>query len=132
MFHKRNLQPGQTLSVFVHDMKVLLLHAIPGLDATARDELLVYQFLSGLPASVSQQLRKSGEANSLVRAIERDKLLMSINNESLPVAVVAPKPDLLQEQIKKLMEQVAALSTQVTNKQRKSKRCYNCGQTGHM
>jgi len=81
--------------------------------------VLLHQFLSGLPASVSRQLRASGEANNLVKAIERARLLMSIDNESLPVAAVAPKPDLQQEKIERPTEQVAALSTQVANEQRK-------------
>ena len=57
---------------------------------------------------------------------------MSIDNKSLPVAALAPTPDFLQGQIEKLTEQVAALSTQVTNGQKKSKHRYNCGQTGYI
>ena len=68
------------LSVFVHEMKVLLVHAMPGLDATSHDQLLLHQFLAGLPVPVSQQLRQNGEANNLV--MERARLLMSIDNES--------------------------------------------------
>jgi len=113
-------------------MKVPLVQTMPGLDATARDQLLLHQCLSRLPSSVSQQLRASGEANSQVRAIERARLLMLLDNECLPVAALAPTPDFLQGQIEKLNEQVAALSTQVLNGQRKSKHCYNCGQTGHI
>ena len=96
--------------------------------------ILLHQFLSGLPASVSRQLRASGEANNLVKAIERARLLMSIDNETLPVAAVAPEPDLQlqQEKIERPTEQVAALSTQVANEQRKPKHCYNCGRTGHI
>jgi len=55
---------------------------------------------------------------------------MSIDSESLSVAAVATKPDLLQEQIKKLTEQVAALSMQVTSEQRKPNHCYNYSKTG--
>jgi len=39
---------------------------------------------------------------------------MSIDSESLSMAAVATKPVLIQKQIKKLTDQVAALSTQVT------------------
>ena len=49
-FHRRKLRPGEALSVFVHDVKKLLEQAMPGLDKPARDQLLLHQFLSGLPA----------------------------------------------------------------------------------
>ena len=56
--------------MFVHDMKVLLEQAMPRLDNTARDQLLLHQFLAGLPVSVSQQLRATGEARNLNSSIK--------------------------------------------------------------
>ena len=46
-FHGRKLRPNEPLSVF-HDLKKLLEQAMPGLDETARDILLLHQFLAGI------------------------------------------------------------------------------------
>ena len=40
----------------------LLLQAMPDLDTTTRDQLLLHQFVAGLPQAVSPQLRATGEA----------------------------------------------------------------------
>ena len=136
-FHKRKLRPGEALSVFVHDMKVLLEQAMPRLDNTARDQLLLHQFLTGLPVSLSQQLRATGEARDLNSSIERARLLMSIDTQSQQVAAVEAQSNHtnpLQEQVEKLTEQVAALSARIHRdpQQQKPKRCYKCGQAGHV
>ena len=55
-FHNRRLQPGEALSVFVHDMKML--QAMPRLDNKVRDQLLLHLFLTGLPSLLSRQLEK--------------------------------------------------------------------------
>ena len=41
-FHNRRLRPGEALSVFVHDMKMLLEQAMPRLNNTACDQLLLH------------------------------------------------------------------------------------------
>ena len=55
-FHQRKVRPGEALSVFVHDLKKLLEQAMPGLDKTVRDKLILHQFLAGLPNVTSKQL----------------------------------------------------------------------------
>ena len=45
-FHRRKLRPGESLSVYVHDSKKLLDQALPSLDATAKKQLLLHQFLA--------------------------------------------------------------------------------------
>ena len=52
-FHQRKLHPGEALPLFIHDLKKLLDRAMPDVDATARGQLLLRQFLAGLPAAVS-------------------------------------------------------------------------------
>lgn len=78
-FHRRRLRPGEALSVFVHDTKKLLDQAMPGLDGSARDQLLLHQFIAGLPETVSQQIRASGEVKELETAVERAQILMAVN-----------------------------------------------------
>ena len=48
-FHKRQLHPGEPISVYVHEMKRLLSQAIPELVGGPRNQLLLHQFLSGIP-----------------------------------------------------------------------------------
>ena len=55
-FHSQKLHPGEALSVFLHELKSLLERAMPDLDAEACKQLLLHQFLTGLPPAVSRQL----------------------------------------------------------------------------
>ena len=64
-FHQRKLRPGEALPLFIHDLKKLLDRAMPDVDAAARGQLLLHQFLAGLPTAVSRQLRASGETKEL-------------------------------------------------------------------
>ena len=138
-FHHRKLRPGEALSVFVHDMKKLLDHAMPGLDKTARDQLLLHQFLAGVPDPISRQLRAVGEM-TLPDAVKRARLLTTINSPG-QVAAATEKPselDSLREQVAALTEQVAALSKpprQTSSSQQRSlqpRRCFSCNRTGHI
>ena len=91
-FQRRKLRPGETLSVFVHAMKKLLEQAMPSLDKSARDQLLLHQFLAGLPDNVSRQLRATGEIKALDVVVVRAWLLMTIDGHG-QAAAVADKPD---------------------------------------
>ena len=65
--------PGEALPVFLHDLKQLLEQAMPGLDAEAKEPLLLHQFVAGLPPAISKQLRAAGDTTDLqstVRARE--------------------------------------------------------------
>ena len=53
-FHQRKLHPGEALSVYVHNLKVLTERAMPDIDATSRGQLLLHQFLAGIPGHVSR------------------------------------------------------------------------------
>jgi len=55
-FQKRKLLPGEAISLYLHELKMLLDQAMPVLATEAKQQLLVHQFLAGLPVSVSQQL----------------------------------------------------------------------------
>ena len=134
-FHRRKLQPGESVSVYVHDLKRLLDQAMPKLDKEARDDLVLHQFMAGLPTHISTQLRATGDTKKLDDTVERARLLMSISPQA-PVAAV--ESDLgevqqLRDQITELTEQVAALTTQRPTSQRKSSiRCFNCDGIGHI
>ena len=135
-FHRRKLQPGEALSVFVHDLKKLIDQAIPNMAKEAKEPLLLHQFLTGLPGPITRQLRASGDIKTLEAAMTRARLLMTIDAE--PVAMVDEKPSEVQrltEQVALLTEQVAALSTQQRNRQSGSgrqPRCFGCNKVGHV
>ena len=84
-FHRRKLRPGEAISVFVHNLKKLLGHAMPDLN---HDQLL-HQFLARIPDVISRQLRASGETKSLPDAVERVRLLMTIEAPDQTAAVAS-------------------------------------------
>lgn len=55
-FHSRKMQPGEAIVLYLYDLKRLLQQAMPELKANAHKSLLLHQFLSGLPPSISRQL----------------------------------------------------------------------------
>ena len=83
-FQTRRLQPGEALSVFSHDLKKLLEQAMPEIDSKVRDQLLLHQFVAGLP---SKRLRAAGAVTDLKEAIKRVKLMMSL--EAAPPTLAA-------------------------------------------
>ena len=131
-FHQRKLRPGEPLSVFVHDSKKLLEQAMPGLTADAKKQLVLHQFLAGLPSTVSRQLRAAGETKDLDSAVERAKLLLALEEQDVKPAAAISEHDesfeLLKTQMTKLTEQVAALSTS----SRRERRCFVCNRPGHL
>ena len=86
---------------------------MPGLDKKGRDQLLLHQFLAGMPDAVSRQLRATGETKTLDAAVVRARLLMTIDNHGQAAAVAEERTEVqvLRNQIALLTEQVATLST---------------------
>ena len=127
-FHKRSLHPGEALSVYLHALKKLLSQAMPNLEEGVRNQLLLHQLLSGLPASVSRQLRATGETTDLDKVMERARLLMTMEEQKHTAAVAEKETEVqhLRDQVTALTEQVAALSVQ-----KRIIRCYECNQEGH-
>ena len=64
-YHWQNLRPSQPIPVFVYELKKFLDQAMLNLNASIREQLLLHQFLSRLPNTVSQQLRATGEMKTL-------------------------------------------------------------------
>ena len=144
-FHTRKLRPGEPLPLFTEDLKRLLQSAMPGLDESASEQMLIHQFLTGLPIDISRQLRATGEAKELTKVVERARLLMKIDNQSSSQSVAActSKPETetkdemsrLQHQVEALTQQVTALATQKSTNLRNRPglmRCFNCNGLGHL
>ena len=91
----RKLQPGEALSPFVQDLKQKLQHAMPDITSAARNQLLLHQFLAGLPVQICKQLQAAGDVTSMKTVLERAQLLMSLEAEqeqSSCMAAVTPAP----------------------------------------
>ena len=73
-FHARKLLPGESLTVFSHDLRKLIVRAMPEIDSKARDQLLLHQFIAGLPLRVSRELRAAGETKELGVTLQRARL----------------------------------------------------------
>ena len=122
-FHQRALLPGESLAMYVHQLKQLLSQAMPDLAPAAKDQLLVHQFLAGLPQDISKQLRATGVTNTLSETVERAKLIMAVDHHG-QAAAVSTEPvnsntsdiQQLQQQLTAISEQVAALSVRNTTK----------------
>ena len=80
-FHTQKLQPGEALSLFVQDLKQKLQQAMPDVGGAARDQLLLHQFLAGLPVQICKQLWEAGDVTSMETALEQARLLMSLEAE---------------------------------------------------
>ena len=94
--------------MYVHQLKQLLNQAMPDISAAAKEQLLLHQFLSGLPQEVSKQLRATGATTTLTDAVERAKLLMTIEYHSEAAAITTKQPsnsEFLQLQQRSLIYQ---------------------------
>ena len=60
---------------------------MPDADAATCKQLLIHQFLTGIPDEVSKQLRAAGETDNLERIIQRAKLLMTLEQSEKTAAI---------------------------------------------
>ena len=140
-FHKHVLRPEEPLSLYVHELKQLLTQAMLGISAETSEQLLLHQFLTGLPCKVSKQLCATGATTTLKTAVEQAKIMMTVEQHT-PVAAAQSQPSnefhQLQQQISELTAQVAALSTQQSRPRTtsfvapRSKCCFLCNKVGHL
>ena len=56
------------------------MHALPNLDLIPMEQLLLHQFLAGLPPAVSRQLRPTEDTKTLEEAVEHARLLLVITD----------------------------------------------------
>jgi len=129
-FQKRKMLPGEAISLYLHELKLLLDQAMPELAAEAKQQLLVHQFLTGLPVTVSQQLRATGDTKRLEQVVERAKLLMVVQEQTAAITSEETEMSKLRTQVSQLTEQVAALNVQ-QRRDTDTIRCFYCNQAGH-
>ena len=136
-FHRRKLQPSDSPSVYLHDLKRLLDQALPDPKANARKQV-VHQFMSGLPTNISAQLKPTGDAKELDSTAEKARLLLAIDSQTPPPTVaVGTEPSEVQQLKDQLTEltQVAVLTTQCAGGRSKDNSqvcCFNCDGVGHI
>ena len=131
-FQKRAIFPGESVGMYCYELKRLLQQAMPELSDEARQQLLIHQFLTGLPAPVSRQLRAVGNTTNLEQLVEWAKVLMVIDGGDGKIAAVQSEDtevSKLKTQIEELTVQVAALTTQ---RAKKPIQCFYCKQAGHI
>ncbi len=56
-FHRRVLEPEELPTMYLYQLRKLLDQAMPNMDDTVRETLLLHQFFVGLPIPISWQLR---------------------------------------------------------------------------
>ena len=132
-FHNRKMLPRETISLYLFELKRLLDQAMTGLAKEARDQLLIHQFLVGLPESISRQLRATGNTKDLESLAERAKIMITAMEQERVSAISTKESEVsqLKEQIAELTEQVAALTTQ-KKEPAAPRRCFTCHQVGHL
>ena len=137
-FHRCKLQPGESVSVYLHDLKRLLDQALPDLEANARKQVVLHQFMSGLPTNISAQLRATGDAKELDSTVEKARLLLAIGSRTpSPAAAVGTEPSEVQQLKDQLSEltQVAVLTTLRATERSKDVsqlHCFDCDGVGHV
>ena len=140
-FNGRSMLPGGKLPLFIHDLKQLLDQAIPDLPNEAREQLLLHQFLAGIPSAISKQLHSAGNTRALDTTVERVRLLRIIKRdlEQTGVAPICqedggsklPEVTELKTQLVELLEQVATLAVQSSKCQSRMPQCFTCNGIGH-
>ena len=114
-FRQRKMVPGEALPVFLHDLKQLLEQAMPGLDSAAKEQLLLHQFVAGLPSAISKQLRATAVYRRARETVDRPGERAAGRRSSNPTNAIVEK---LLEQVAALTVQVAALSVLQQRKQK--------------
>ena len=78
-FHKRTLRPGESLSLYVHELKQSLTQAMPDIASAAKEQSV----LDRPPHEISKQLRANG-VTTVLQAVE------SSQNHSTAAASIGP------------------------------------------
>ena len=59
------IRRGEALSIYLHDLRQLIDRGMPKLDSVLKEQFILHQFVAGLPATVSRQLRAAGGMTNL-------------------------------------------------------------------
>ena len=111
-FHARRLAPGENPAVFVYELRKLLKYALEGMPVDQQDKLILHQFLTGLPATVGNQLRAMG-VSTLADGLERAKLMLLADEHHKTQVAAVEIADRHEETTKQLMDAVATLTLEV-------------------
>ena len=87
-FQKHAIFPGESVGIYLYELKRLLQQAMPELPEDAGQQLLIHQFLIGLPAVVSLQLRIVGNPTNLEQLVKCAKVLIVVDDSSKELAAV--------------------------------------------
>ena len=72
----------------MHDLKELLDRGMPKVEKVVCDQLLLHQFLTSLPNTISRQIRATGDVKTLDVAVKCSRLLMVLGDSGHTAAVV--------------------------------------------
>ncbi|KFD49261.1 hypothetical protein M513_09813 [Trichuris suis] len=135
-FERMTLRPGE--SVFAHRLSQAAEVALPGLDQSAMDQLLVQRLLSAIPEAYRRHLLLESGTLTLQEAVGRLRSLMSFDSAGEMVSVtavgaLAPSEshlDMLQQKIDELTKQLASLGQQRLPSNERAG-CFVCGSVEH-
>eukprot|EP00731_Ephydatia_muelleri_P009992 Em0005g578a len=113
-FYQRKLMPGESLFVFIHDIKKMLEHAMPKIDGETWNKLLLHQLMAGLPSEINKQLRATGETKDLDETIRRARLLLSLEEQHAATATVSNESSELDLKLQSVSKQIETLTEQVS------------------
>lgn len=91
-FQKWRLYPEEPISVYVHALKKFLDQVILYLDKSAREQLLLHQFLAGIPSEVSKPIRAASDVKSLDQSTDQSRLMMAVNSSTSLQTTTAMTP----------------------------------------
>ena len=109
-FYQRKLMPGESLFVFIHDIKKMLEHAMPKIDGETWNKLLLHQLMAGLPSEINKQLRATGETKDLDETIRRARLLLSLEEQHAATATVSNESSELDLKLQSVSKQIETLT----------------------
>ena len=110
---------------------------MPHISDAVREQLLLHQFLLGLLQDISKQLRATGAKTTLTIAMQRARLLVTIEDQGETAAMSTKQPSAneflqLQQQLSDLSEQMASLSLHQPGKPQRVGRCFLCNKVDHL
>ena len=90
-FQKHTLFSGESVEMNLYELKRLLQQIMLELSEDDSQQLLVHQFLIGLPEPVSPQLWAVGNTTNIQQFVKHAKVLMIVDASSKEVAAVQSK-----------------------------------------
>ena len=96
----------------MHDLKGLLDRAMQKVEMVVCDQLLLHQFLTGLPDAASRQIRATDDVKTLDAAVECSRLLMALGDSGHMAACSARNDQRIgtvKGEVEKLTDMVAAI-----------------------